>query len=92
MVLELEKVTVLSGGQTHLYGVDLHLVPGDDGAACGWDALGHVRHQALVAHGLADGGEDRLQLGGPIFETGSIHDLREPPNPRMVNVGYVTVW
>ncbi|WP_421376812.1 ABC transporter ATP-binding protein [Paraburkholderia sp. DD10] len=28
MVLELERVTVVSGGQTHLYGVDLRLVPG----------------------------------------------------------------
>ena len=28
MVLELERVTVVSGGLTHLYGVDLRLVPG----------------------------------------------------------------
>jgi glycerol transport system ATP-binding protein len=28
LVLELERVTVVSGGQTHLYGVDLRLVPG----------------------------------------------------------------
>ncbi|WP_144111945.1 ABC transporter ATP-binding protein [Paraburkholderia sp. BCC1886] len=28
MVLELERVTVVSGAQTHLYGVDLRLVPG----------------------------------------------------------------
>ncbi|MDE1178985.1 ABC transporter ATP-binding protein [Paraburkholderia sp.] len=28
MVLELERVTVVSGAQTHLYGVDLQLVPG----------------------------------------------------------------
>ncbi|SAL45753.1 ABC transporter-like protein [Caballeronia humi] len=28
LVLELERVTVVSGGQTHLYGVDLRLTPG----------------------------------------------------------------
>ena len=38
LVLELERVTVVSGGQTHLYGVDLRLTPGAINVLLGPDA------------------------------------------------------
>jgi glycerol transport system ATP-binding protein len=49
LVLELERVTVVSGGQTHLYGVDLRLVPGAINVLLGPTQAGKTTLMRVIA-------------------------------------------
>lgn len=63
MVLELERVSVVSGGQPYLYGVDLRLVPGAINVLLGPTQAGKTTLMRVMA-GLDRPNEGRVLVDG----------------------------